>query len=625
MSVIAEVVTAIAIKTLEKGVEWLHKNGLPIPTSFYVRALAAGFRDMPFIYKDLPLDVLQDFVETDLAPAKTRGLGSEVQRAYRTKEIFRPLRDYRHIVLSGDAGMGKTTLFRLAVQSIAKNRDAKSHVALENNLVPFFVPLKAIDNNSTSPILRYLFTNVSYLKGPRGPSRLLSLARRGRVMLLFDAYDEMPYVGGTRYIQDELAFLLDPSADDPRSQFTNREFREIYLALRTCRMWISSRREFLKAFPLASTSKAKEIVNLGFTHQRIQLVKKIFDRYRERGGAFFADRLDEEDFMQQLSIRSNSVVEQLSRTPLFLTVLCYTYAAYVREERDTGEMWRLGQYELIEICLGLLLVDIDEMKTRGYSALKRKTLLNRRAAFTEEKLQLLRYLAAKTYLDRPTVIYRGWLVEEAKMYFSQSIGPNAATILRGLDNDDPTTNIVDQLILSDVFLRFADTEKGAAYEFPHARFREALATDYFSEPENIGSFFARQSESQFAELTSVFVDRFGARSTTLEALKSKICGEASSIHDAPLLQRCLEQLKSAREVKDHVLGLVLTLARDDERSESVVLPADVLQVDLAADAVERGRIRRVLEDSIARRVSWLLALSFPLYASLSRDDACARC
>ena len=615
-------VASLTLKLGERTYERIARSGLPLPARIYVRNLAASFRDMPFIYKDLPLDVMQDFVETNLVTAESAGSGVRDNRYFERSDVFRPLVEYRYIVMLGEAGIGKTTLFRLAVQSLAHSSLVPVRIKLEPNLVPFFVPLKAVDNNAPSPILRYLFENVPYLQGTGGPKRLLRLARKRRAMLLLDAYDEIQYAGEMRYTQNEVNLLLDDRASDTSGRIVAREYFEIYEALHRCRIWLSSRKEFLALYPLHASNRAREIINLGLKHQRGQLVKKIFDRYRERGGDFYKDKLDEEDFMQQLSKYSDSALHQMSHTPLFLTVLCYTYASYLRDGSDPREMWRLGQYDLIETCLRLLISDIDRQKARGLSDLKQRTLLNRRAAYEKEKYFLLQYLAAKSYTDGSPTLTRTWMCEKALDYFSTtSPSAEAETIRQGLSSTDDSANIVNQLILSDVFLRFATTSGGPLYDFPHARFRETLASDYFAIEPGYTSLFLHLSDSQFVGVISVFIERFGANDAVLDVALRRLRNATCSLDEGRFLYRVLKRRAIASHNGDPINELVETLATSPTRNLQLQLPRGLLADYLKTGTQAVARLEELVATAVKRRDPWLFSLTFSPLVVASREVA----
>ena len=619
---IGEIAASLIFRAVERAYEWVALHGVPLPSGLYVHRVARDLREMPFIYKDLPLDVRADFVEIELESVTYGAAITSGKSRLQAPDPFRFLVDYRHVVVIGEAGMGKTTLFRLAVQSLDRQYRDDSPLQIEKNLIPIFVPLKAINNSSPSPITTFILENVSYFRGPSGRRRLQRLAHKRRILLLLDAYDEIPYVDNARSIQLEIETLFNSHASTVLQRAFHDDDQDIYDALRRCRIWISTRAEFLDMYPLRLDDQVKCLLTKGLSSQRIRLVRKIFDRYRLRGGQFLAERLDEEDFMQQLLKYSDSVVSELSHSPLFLTVLCYTYVNYIREANDPKMMWQQGQYELIETCLRLLIADIDEQKTRGLSEIKRRALMNRRSTYIEEKLLFLKFLAAETYLCNVPVIKDAWMIAQAKTFFEQrSTSTNSAEIRRGLDSDDPSANLVSQLILSGVFTKSGSTADGPVYDFPHRRFREKLATDFFQLEEGRKELFTRVGDPQFSELLLVFVDRFAIDQTLTDAIVNRICGSGDTGDLARLLGRCLVKAGSKTAANAVVARLIAILSNVVIRPTSLSLPSELFVDHLEVSERNLDEMRSTVARALSSGDAWLFALAFPVLIHLSPDSA----
>jgi hypothetical protein len=170
---------------------------------------------------------------------------------------------------------------------------------------------------------------------------------------------------------------------------------------------------------------------------------------------------------------------------------------------------------------------------------------------------------------------------------------------------------VSQLILSDVFLRFATTADGAKYDFPHARFRETLATDFFANEPAYESLLSHLGESQFVEVTSVFVERFGMQAGLAETISDRICGVNGSLDHGRLLVRCLKLLPARNQSTGIVQRLIEQLAALRFRSASLELPRALFEECCEANASVVEVLERLVRRAVAERDSWLFALGFP--------------
>jgi hypothetical protein len=144
MSFFAEIVASLLVKSAEFAYEKVIASGFPLPAHLYVRSLARELREMPFIYKDLPLEVVADFVDSDLLTTTAENFYQTRIPSAPDRDALQHLVDYRQVLLIGEAGMGKTTLFRMAVQSVASGSRRGWPLKMERDLVPFFVPLLTI-------------------------------------------------------------------------------------------------------------------------------------------------------------------------------------------------------------------------------------------------------------------------------------------------------------------------------------------------------------------------------------------------------------------------------------------------------------------------------------------------
>src|SRR5690606_6009645 len=99
---------------------------------------------------------------------------------------------------------------------------------------------------------------------------------------------------------------------------------------------------------------------------------------------------------------------------------------------------------------------------------------------------------------------------------------NRDATLRGITSSDPTVNVVEQIILSGIFV-LVDRHKNADYfDFPHRRFRETLAVSYFNDQKGSEALAGRLHDSTCSELILVDVEQATFRGVVIEAMIDEI-------------------------------------------------------------------------------------------------------
>src|SRR5262249_7703442 len=387
------VFSSITATLLERGFRTLAIIGIPFRYRLHVGELRGKLKDMPFIYKDLQADLLNDVVEVELESHESRTLTKRHYLSNHRGTTMDHIRYRRRSLFLGQAGVGKTTFFRQTVLTMDEHKTRASFFFPTERLVPFYVPLKVIDNAAPYPILRYILAANTVFTGPNGKSRLVALAQQGRIFLLLDGYDEIPFPGTNNtdrnYIVDELQLILgfrDPAAEE------RPEDKRFYASLQGCRIWISSRKEFYDQYRLDTNKdsiETKTISDLvcvelaGIRNNRVTLAGRIFAKYKKRS-AKYEDLLSEEYFIQDIDRSPENDLIQLSANPLFLTVMCYIYASKVIAAEDYKITWLQSMNQLVLECIGLLINDLDQSKSRGLATAQRAALLRRRNSFVEE-------------------------------------------------------------------------------------------------------------------------------------------------------------------------------------------------------------------------------------------------
>lgn len=508
---------------------------------------------MPFIYRGLDAEVLDDYVEIDLQPQPHERAvlsGRLIEDATPSTQPLRvsqiepseQIRRRRKLLILGNAGIGKTTFSRHTIITEAKTPGMAPYFYEKERLVPFYVPLKAVDNAEPYPILRYVMKNEPLLQ--RGKSKKLeAFGQQRRTWFILDGYDEIPFPSSSNHVKRELQLLMNPPL-----KFSAGEYTDLYRSLANSRVWLTSRREFFYQHPvkLAEFGYSSEfavgalVLELhGIGDNRKALIERIFGKYSNR--RYIKERLSSEYFLQELDSTSAGINE-LSYNPLFLTVMCYVYVSKVSDRGSHEVDWIKNAVELIEDCTQLLLVDLDDAKARDLSFADRSALRRRRGAYTDEKRAFLPYFAASLYLEAKNVFLYDYLREKARKYFNDlSESPDSPEILSGLERDRPAIpSFAFQLINSGVFILVDRTLGGTLYDFPHRRFREVYALTFFDQDENFSQLLTLLGDPSSSELILFFARQSDRRVDLLTALLDRIRRTTEHRYLADLLLNVIE-------------------------------------------------------------------------------------
>jgi len=362
----------------------------------------------------------------------------------------------------------------------------------DERLIPFYVPLKAIDNTKEYPVVRYLRDNNTFLSGKKGVNRLIDLAESRELFLLLDGYDEVPTLPGDNpsktHFASELQMILQNQDRAVHAPIIGGSYGAFYQAAANCRIWISSRYDFyrMNRVPLFEHSEQprdglKTIVAVGLTgvgHNRASLVRNIFGKYRTRNNKY-KELLKEEVFLHTIDSSTDKEISGLSNNPLFLTMMCYIYVKEVIDPVDQPIPWMSSISRLIMECVKLLIKDLDEDKARDLSATQQEGLRSRGGRYKEEMEAFLPYFASALIADGNSVFDIGYLRDKLRLFFTrESNSPNASVILESLDNGTPSSDLAQQLIWCGIFVS-VDARPKPTYDFPITRFREVLAAKYF--------------------------------------------------------------------------------------------------------------------------------------------------
>jgi len=466
---------------------WLYARRKMFGTPLYVyrKHLREQLKMMPFIYADLQGEVLNDFVEVeirlldkDLPVGKAGGQTplSDRERLRRT----------RRIIFLGDAGIGKTTFQRYAILSLLNGPVSADFVYPAESLIPIYVPLKLVDNSEPFPVLRFILKTNELFHRKHGLKRFISYAKKRRLFLFLDGYDEISVDKNTNHLRDELAELFK-TAKVWQRESSGDKMQKLAIALRSCRIWLASRKEFFahNAIKIGSTPSAGpdavaalEVGGVG--SNRSLLAKNVFDKYRRRDQKFYKPLLSEEYFLSEIDRSTDRDAREISYNPLFLTVMCYVYVSEVAKRHDYHVDWlKSGFEDLIMTCVRLLLVDLDEAKARDLPESHREGLLRRRNEYNKEKEAFLMYFAAELLLSGKGTTTLPILRQYIRDFFKSENWSTQDEILNQMNESrSGRPDFALQLVYAGIFTIVTIIDGEKYYDFPHRRFREILALRY---------------------------------------------------------------------------------------------------------------------------------------------------
>ncbi|TXI46383.1 MAG: hypothetical protein E6Q50_15130 [Lysobacter sp.] len=495
----------------------------------YKRRLRRRLSEMPFLYQEIKLSSDSDYVELKLITKSDDKYSFKKGSSSGFGEI--KFQEYKKAIVFGFGGYGKSTLFRNQVLRSIEWKGLKKFLFGEK-ILPVFVALKTVKIGQEHPILDAIQSSDPYLKGGAGVRRLVHASRRGTLRVYLDGYDEMPYIGGFDQIKKELEIILGEGGEGSRyglrktSDLGQRDLiakrpRE-YNALRQARVYLSTRKEFFDFYPLDHDRDVQHWVVLGIGDRRAELVEKVFEKFRGKGNAAKPMNLDAEFFLQEMTIRGGEEIVKMSHSPLFLTVMCVVYIAQKSAGKDL-EVFSYGARQLISTFIDLLIKGLDEYKSREitYSS-SSEAMRQRRSLFPEEKREFLRYLAFRYYAESLSIFSEEDLNEKARKYVTNySCSKNSDEIIRGLKSVDPTANIVKQIISSGLLVVVDKRESQRLFDFPHKRFRETLAVEYFDDDERVREIIRMAGNSAYFEIITSFVSQAERSGEVLRAIAEK--------------------------------------------------------------------------------------------------------
>lgn len=528
----------------------------PKRISAHLQEIHLKIKDMPFIYKGLKEDVLNDFVTVEIQPLDLKTLKFKpahygTLKDYGVRTLGERLQISKKVLFLGSAGIGKTTFQRHTILTIINNRANSEYILPREDVVPFFVPLKAVDNYNNYPILRYLLESNTLLSNGQGLKTLIRLAQQDRLFLFLDGYDEVQLTGGkigVNYVQEEINLMMASKVTFPHTVIeATDDLRSFYESLDNCRIWLSSRKEFFAFYPIqvqpVLTDKKPRLFALelhGIGENRINLIRNIFRQYKNNEE--IAHLFSEKYFLNQIDESEDQELGEISYNPLFLTMMCYTYATRVADERDYSIKVARNFYELVTVCIKLLLEDLDKYKTRGLPEPEREAIHSVRNAYIPDKNAFLSYFAGQLICETKNVFDLEYINTKIRDFFGTHYSANKDEILRNLDNDSTLKpNFSLQLILVGVFVRVDKQGDKVLYDFPHRRFREVLASEYFN-THGYDFLLDNLQQGELSELLYVFLKMDNSQDAILMSILKYVINHQDTEYFEKLLIDCLRKV-----------------------------------------------------------------------------------
>ncbi|WP_396271115.1 KGGVGR-motif variant AAA ATPase [Ideonella sp.] len=363
-AVTKEVVDLLGLWLRKASAQSLHARGMVVSNAFSPAALASAkdlgistvtLQDLERRLLDFDKYLFQlvaDFEQTPLAasyvtqrsqPERSRVARKFSPRAAETEETDRPIiedlvahgiewahgRDSRLWVLLGDYGTGKTALTEKLAYELAKR-------AMVDRTSPIPLRISLRDFPNKVKLEELLAERWLQATGQRkDPRILLHLIQRGRIVLLFDAFDEMGIAAAGRSVVEQFRMLVGITADPGDTAIGNR-------VLITCR------EQFFKDHGDALKAAAGEQDRI--PSSPLQDVAQRFDGAihtvatftPEQVRQFLIQRLGEAKGQEALNFLEEQRMLELGDRPQLLDIIIASLPALKERQARSGEAMSTG-------------------------------------------------------------------------------------------------------------------------------------------------------------------------------------------------------------------------------------------------------------------------------------------
>lgn len=510
---------------------WFHKYRLRTKGG-YISQLAKNFNQMPFIYPEFniseTLSIREDYVIASykyFPIRKSDGLFNDQFPEILTACANSMLANCSRVLLFGQAGMGKTSFLHHTILNIiyGDKTIADFNPFRDNQKVlPIFVPLKILSNETPFPIIRHIL-RTPFFAGEKGMQRLLRLAEEKKIALFLDGYDEIIIRKESKNsIIRELNFIF--SGDFKKEKDQSDEVNEFYRLLKKFNsVWLTSRLSFFAQHPLNLVSDEHELrknrvyyegfvkdklresesrttvgsIIISGIQEKTKLIEKLIEKYLRKEPSFsevltigkVLDFVDEYFNFSELDVMDN---------PLFLTIFFYIYVkVHVEQEEKLDHPLTLKM--AVELCTDLILRDLDRSKVRGLS----HSGIHQRLQFDpDEKKEFIKYFAYQYYVNKK-LQGKGSFTEQ-ELYDVGSLYGEKYMSLNSSKGNEKTQKLVYEILSQNFFIVVADDVATRYYDFPHRRFKEFFAIDFFNTGDNFNLLLQHVEDPLFYDFIILY-------------------------------------------------------------------------------------------------------------------------
>lgn len=512
---------------------WFHKYNLRKKKG-YVSQLVKNFNQMPFIYPELNISetftIREDYVMASykyFPIRKQEELGNDQFAEVLTACANSMLTNCSRVLVFGQAGMGKTSFLQHTILSIIhRDRSIVDFNPFRNNphVLPIFVPLKILSNETPFPIIRHIL-RIPFFLGKRGVRRLLRLAEEKNIALFLDGFDEIIIRKDSKNsIIRELNFIF--SGDFKKVPDQADEVNEFYSLLKKFNsVWLTSRLSFFSDHPLNLVNDEHELrknrlyyegfvkdklheshnrtttgsIIIRGIQEKAKLIEKLIEKYCKKepklnkvltvGGVL-------NFFDEYFNFSESDVMDN----PLFLTIFFYIYVK-VRIENEGKVDQPLTLKMAVELCTDLILRDLDRSKVRGlsYSGIHQRLEFN-----PDEKKEFIKFFAYQYYINKK-LQGKGSFTEN-DLYDIGSLFSEKYVELNSSKAKDKAQKLVHEILKQNFFTIVAEEATGRFYDFPHRRFKEFFAIDFFNTGNNFTLLLEHVDDPLFYDFIILYHD-----------------------------------------------------------------------------------------------------------------------
>ena len=343
---------------------------------------------------------------------------------------------------------------------------------------------------------------------------------------------------------------------------------------------------------------------------RVAYVKQIFDKYKKLPDYSKIAEFDPEEFVAQIDTLKDAQLKGLSNVPLYLSIMCYVYAGYLKSKDDAKELdhltinqspdqfWSLNLSNLLDECVRVLLKDKDLQKLKEFP---KQGILRRRSDFYKEKVEFLPFFALELIKDEKTVFNLDYITRKSLYYFQKiNSSGGSSRVLSSFENTkNSNPNFAQQLLYSGLFITSTIDQEESLYDFPVRQFRDVLATNFIMrERANFELFVTLLDKPYLSEFIEYFFEacedksmreliiknlidqccsnNFEFANALILTCQSKIYLAFTSSALAEKIKECIEQDKSIRIKKELIAELLQNLFFKDFLFDSLVIQKNKL-------------------------------------------------